>query len=105
MFTMLFEAPEYTITCYNSSNLLLKGNYALPDIYILDKQLSGNDGLDICRYLKSNSRTCLIPVVFITTNPLMMQMARDAGANDVLLKPFRLADLRDMVSTFVDDIY
>lgn len=105
MFTLVFEAPEYTVTCYNSGNLLLKDNYALPDIFILDKLLSGNDGLETCRFLKSNSRTCLIPVLFITSNPLMEQTARDAGANEVLLKPFRLADLREMVSTFVYGIY
>lgn len=105
MFSMVFKEPEYTITCYMNGQLLLKNNYPLPDIFILDKQLSGNDGLDICRHLKSHSQTCLIPVVMISANPLILELAREAGADNVLLKPFRLADLREMVSTFVYGIY
>ncbi|HEY9845623.1 MAG TPA: HD domain-containing phosphohydrolase, partial [Candidatus Caenarcaniphilales bacterium] len=60
-----------------------------PDLIILDIKMPEMDGLEICRRLKQNEQTRLIPVVFITALPdqrLRIQ-AIEAGGDDFLIKP------------------
>ncbi len=37
-----------------------------PDMVLLDVQMPGPDGFEICRRLKSNDATALLPVVLVT---------------------------------------
>jgi DNA-binding response OmpR family regulator len=97
IFSIVFEASEYSLTSYGNGYQLLKNDYVLPDLFILDKQLPGVDGLDICRHLKSNQQSKDIPVVMISASPNIFVLAKQAGADDVLVKPFRLAALRAIV--------
>jgi DNA-binding response OmpR family regulator len=96
-FSMAFEGPEYKVTWYDSGYNLLKNDYELPDLFILDRQLSGVDGLDICRHLKRSQQSKNIPVVMISASLNIIALSKRAGADDVLVKPYRLAALRAMV--------
>src|SRR5438270_2630268 len=60
-----------------------------PDVALLDVMMPGRSGLDVCRAIKSDPGTRLIPVVLVTA----LQNAEDrirgieAGADDFLSKP------------------
>jgi len=70
-------------------------------LYILDTQLIGTDGLEICRFLKSNDRTKNRPVIILTASPNIKNLATLAGADAVLEKPFKIKDLRALVGRLV----
>ena len=63
-----------------------------PDVILLDVMMPGIDGYEVCRRLKADEETRLVPVVFLTG--LDSREARlkglDAGAADFLNKPFDL---------------
>lgn len=66
---------------------------ALPQLLILDVLLSGKDGRDICKKLKSNHHTKHLPVIMISAHPDAQRTVLQAGADDFLAKPFDIAQL------------
>jgi DNA-binding response OmpR family regulator len=66
---------------------------AQPDLLLLDIWMSGQDGRDICKALKAQKTTKKIPIIMISANKDTEKIAKLAGANDFLLKPFEMDDL------------
>jgi CheY-like chemotaxis protein len=69
-----------------------------PDLIILDILLSGHDGREICKRLKSDERTRHIPVMLISAHIRAELSAIEAGADAFLAKPFDISDLLDKVA-------
>lgn len=99
---LMFKESSYSITVCHTGEALLSGQLAVPDLVILDKQLSGMDGLEVCRLFKSQASTRNIPVILISATPGIQRIARRAMANDALEKPFKIKDLREMVERLLD---
>lgn len=72
-----------------------------PDLLILDIRLSGTDGRTICEQLKSQQATSHIPIIILSAHKDTRQMAREAGADDFLVKPFEMADLLALVAKYL----
>lgn len=72
-----------------------------PHLILLDVLLSGEDGGEICRRLKSDELTSHIPVILISAHTGLCQTAADCGADGFLIKPFRLTELREMVKKYL----
>lgn len=70
-----------------------------PDLVLLDVNMPGLDGFEVCRRLKSDPETRLIPIVLITTLTQSEDRIRgiDAGADDFLTKPPVVAELEARV--------
>jgi DNA-binding response OmpR family regulator len=64
-----------------------------PDLILLDIMLSGKDGRDICKLLKSNEKTKNIPVIMVSAHPSASDAIKDVGANDIVSKPFDIHNL------------
>jgi DNA-binding response OmpR family regulator len=94
---IIFDPTEFEVILYSNGHPILENQTAIPDLYILDKQLSGVDGLDICRHLKSQESTRHIPVIILSASPHVHQLASAAGADNTLEKPFSVQALRDLV--------
>jgi CheY-like chemotaxis protein len=62
-----------------------------PDIVLLDVQMPGMDGYEVCRILREGPRTRSIPVVMLTASddPALNRKAYAAGAHACVPKPFR----------------
>jgi len=95
---LIFERAGYMVTVFTNGEPLLNNAFELPDIFILDKQLSGVDGLDICRFLKQQDLTKHIPVIMLSASPHIGGLSRLAGADGFLEKPFKMRELRDIVA-------
>jgi diguanylate cyclase (GGDEF)-like protein len=70
-----------------------------PDLILLDVEMPGYNGLDLCRLLKSDPRTAPIPVIFLTGASDVSTKVHgfDLGAVDYVTKPFHPAELRARV--------
>jgi len=72
-----------------------------PDLVLLDVQMPGPSGFDICRQLKGQEATALLPVVLVTALEDRDSRVRgiEAGADDFLSKPVRREELIARVKT------
>ena len=98
---IILEKEGFQVTVYNNGSGLLTNSYEPPDLYILDKRLSGVDGLDICKFLKSQPATATIPVVMLSASPDIFRQAKEAGADGALEKPFTMKELKAIVLQFL----
>lgn len=62
----------------------------VPDVVVCDVMMSGMDGLECCKHLKSDSLTCHIPVILLTAKTLDEHRVEGYayGADAYLTKPF-----------------
>ncbi|CAB4848252.1 unannotated protein [freshwater metagenome] len=63
------------------------------DILVLDLGLPGMDGLEVCRSLRSSGSAIPVLVLTARTGEPDLVVGLDAGADDYVGKPFRLAEL------------
>jgi class 3 adenylate cyclase len=72
-----------------------------PDLVLLDVMMPGANGFDVCRRLKSDELTALIPVVLVTSLEDSESRVRgiEAGADDFLSKPVKREELIARVKT------
>lgn len=101
VFQLIFERAGYSINIYSNGEQLLNNHFEVPDAFILDKQLSGVDGVDICRFLKSQERTRHVPVIMLSANPHISNISEEAGADDYLEKPFKIHELLALIDKYV----
>jgi DNA-binding response OmpR family regulator len=101
-FTVVFDPEYYDVTIYSTGEPVLNNEVELPDLFILDKQLSGVDGLDICQFLKKQESTRHIPVIMISASPSIYRLSQLAGADYAFEKPFKLKELRQVVNRFLN---
>jgi DNA-binding response OmpR family regulator len=100
---IIFEQAGYEVDINEDPRTILNNDFSIPDVFLVDKQLSGVDGLDVCRHLKSRGDTKDIPLIMISATPGLSALARDAGADDCLEKPFRKKDLLDIVAKYIGE--
>lgn len=70
-----------------------------PDAIVLDIGLPGGDGHLVAKRLRSNGRTGIIPVIFVTarTSKDDLATAQQNGAFGYLVKPYEPAELLNLI--------
>ncbi len=88
------DSGPAALACVNELN---------PDLILLDVMMPGMDGFEVCRRLKQDEQTRLIPLIFITA--LNDRRSRikgiEAGGDDFLSKPFDHLELAARVKSLV----
>jgi len=66
-----------------------------PDIILLDVQMPGLTGYEVCQRLKADERTCDIPVIFLTVLDDVADIVKgfEVGGVDYITKPVRAEEL------------
>jgi signal transduction histidine kinase/DNA-binding response OmpR family regulator len=75
-----------------------------PDTILLDVQMPGMDGFQVCRKLKDAPDTCHIPVIFLTaynTDPASRARGLEIGADAFLAKPVEPVELVAQIRAMV----
>jgi adenylate cyclase len=61
---------------------------AKPDLVLLDVMMPPPDGYAVCRRLREREETAVLPVIMVTADPGEKAKAIEAGADDLIAKPF-----------------
>jgi DNA-binding response OmpR family regulator len=74
---------------------LTKTREAPPDLIVLDLNLPGFDGLELCRILRSRQASAAIPIIMVTARTTEQDRIRglEIGADDYVTKPFSPREL------------
>jgi DNA-binding response OmpR family regulator len=70
-----------------------------PDLILLDVLMPGLDGYQVCRQLRANPATNRTAVLVLTalSDPTAGYKAKQAGADDYLVKPVSASELRERI--------
>lgn len=99
---------EYRIRVANSGekalSLVQDGDQPPPDLILLDIQMPGIDGYEVCRRLKAEPRTSGIAIIFVTARDSANdeEFGLNLGAVDYIAKPFNQAIVRARVNTHMN---
>jgi class 3 adenylate cyclase len=92
----LLGTRGYVITTASSGGeALAKVAIEAPDLVLLDIMMPGMSGYEVCRRLRADAATALLPVVLVTSLDPQEERVRgiEAGADDFLSKPINQPEL------------
>lgn len=83
------------LTAGDGQDGLRRAQTALPDLVVLDLMLPGLDGLQVCRQLRSDSKTQNIRILMLTAKAEEVDeiVGFNMGADDYVAKPFKIKPL------------
>ena len=89
------DPVELHVTCESIGALALASKLT-PDLILLDLELSGAHGFDVCKQLKSDRAIAQIPLIFITSTGGTADKIKglSLGAVDYITKPFDPGEAR-----------
>ena len=99
---------EYRVRVANSGEKVLamvqEGDQAPPDLILLDIQMPGIDGYEVCRRLKEDPKTSGIAIIFVTARDSASdeEYGLNLGAVDYIAKPFNPSIVRARVHTHMN---
>jgi len=97
MLRITFVEDGYSVTVVGrGSEVFDETRKSLPDLIILDILLPGMDGYEVCRQLRTTTRTSHIPIIFLTQKDARGDRLAglELGADDYITKPFDLDELK-----------
>ncbi|MDH5173754.1 MAG: response regulator transcription factor [Elusimicrobiota bacterium] len=85
----------WVISARNADIAIKKVRVSKPDLIILDLNLPGIGGIEVCRILKRDKKTSSIPIIMLTVKSTETDKIAglEAGADDYMTKPFSTAEL------------
>lgn len=96
MLTDMLENQGHKIDiALNGQEALDKVNEKQPDLILLDIQMPGMSGYEVCQSIKGNPKTEQIPVIFLSalTETSDIVKAFDVGGVDYVSKPFKFREV------------
>ncbi|CAM3749620.1 response regulator [Sphingobacterium prati] len=97
--TIILETIGYRVEVSETSHdILEKVKEVQPDLILMDNWIPKIGGMEATRLLKSHPTFRDIPVIYLSANTDIQQLAKQAGADNYLAKPFDLEDLENMVA-------
>ena len=91
--SLMLKMAGYDTHASSNANDIFSYTSGFPDLILLDIWMSGIDGREICRMLKTNAVTENIPVVFLSANSRINEITKEYKAQDYIAKPFEMDHL------------
>ena len=92
-------------TAADGTMAVARAEQLLPDLIVLDLELPGISGFEAARRLRRNPSTQVFPLIAATgySHQRQIAMARDAGFNEVVVKPVDPDSLIDRIERLLDE--
>ena len=95
---MFLEIKNYNVKTVVNANTITEDIAAFdPDLIILDIYLSGFDGRELCRKLKSDKSTHHVKIILFSAASNALEDYETYGADECLEKPFGLNDISQKI--------
>jgi len=97
MLRIYFNGQGYTMElAHKGADALASTRKQLPNLIILDINLPDMSGYDVCRDLRTTTRTSHIPIIFLTQKDERSDKIAglELGADDYVTKPFDIEELK-----------
>lgn len=97
MLRIYFGGQGYDVdAALSGSEALEKTRQGLPHLIVLDIMLPGMNGYDVCKTLRTQTRTSHIPIIFLTQKDERSDKLQglELGADDYITKPFDIEELK-----------
>ncbi len=91
------HTAETTSCVADAIDLLARPKAKRFDCFLVDIQMPGTDGIELCKILRnrSESKRSLIMMLTAMSEKSYLDQAFMAGADDYITKPFNIGDLRE----------
>ncbi|GAP07338.1 MAG TPA: diguanylate cyclase [Anaerolinea thermolimosa] len=97
MLKIYFASQGYDVeTALRGQDALEKTRQSMPHLIVLDIMLPDINGYEVCRILRTTTRTSHIPVIFLTQKDERSDRLQglELGADDYITKPFDIDELK-----------
>jgi len=97
MLKIYFAGQGYDVDlAHRGMDALDKTRQTMPHLIVLDIMLPDIDGYEVCRTLRTNTRTSHIPVIFLTQKDERSDKLQglELGADNYITKPFDIEELK-----------
>lgn len=105
--TAALELEGLTVQTCGTPDLLWEVlERSTPDLLMLDIDMPGFNGLELCRAIRNDPRWASLPVLVLTarTEPGTVEAVFDAGADDYIAKPFGGRELTARIANRLDRV-
>jgi CheY-like chemotaxis protein len=97
--TFLQIIGHQTVAALSGRQTWERLSHESPDLILLDIMLPDDNGLEICRKLRAQEATRLLPIIMISAySPALTKEATAAGATGYLSKPIKLDVLKAAIA-------
>jgi diguanylate cyclase (GGDEF)-like protein len=92
---ILAREPADIHGAFDPGHGLVLASSIIPDLVLLDVDMPGMNGFEVCKLLKANPQTADCPVIFLTSHSQANEKVHgfELGAMDYVTKPFNHAEL------------
>ena len=97
MLKIYFSGMNFDVdVAHRGYDALERTKHVLPHLIVLDIMLPDIDGYEVCRNLRTSTRTSHIPVIFLTQKDERSDKLQglELGADDYITKPFDIEELK-----------
>ena len=104
LITLLEKEDCNLYSASNGFQALQNLNKIKPDLMIIDAMMPGLSGYDVCRRIRQEYSMIALPILITTTikSGDYIKIGYEAGANDFILKPFEVTELKARVRTLLN---
>ena len=92
---------DFSVVCFSNGDRVLRSiEIYSPRVLILDINIPGSDGYEICRKVRQEAKLKKMPVLFMTIrkDDATFLKTLESGGDAVICKPFEISDLRERIA-------
>lgn len=98
----ILRMKDYDVLCRDNCKEILEDIEVYdPHVILMDNWLPDIGGVKSVQLIKSTPRFKNIPVIFFSANSYVEELAKEAGADYMLKKPFDLSELQQAIATAI----
>ena len=98
----ILRMKGYDVLCRDNCKAILEDIQSYtPDVILMDNWLPDIGGVKAVQLIKSTPEFKQIPVIFFSANSHVEELAKEAGADFMLKKPFDLSELQQVIGTAI----